>query len=151
MLKLKNVTLIALTSVKIDKTIKALEYSSKDIDFGAIKLVSDIKPDNLPNNIQYEKCPKMSNIDEWNYAAIYELGKHVDTDFAILIHDDGYIINASSWKDEFYNYLVLRTSRKPFQILLAKFLPCNIRLSSNNRSLPAAELIRIPALTPSAP
>jgi hypothetical protein len=104
MLKLKNVTLIALTSVKIDKTIKALEYSSKDIDFGAIKLVSDIKPDNLPNNIQYEKCPKMSNIDEWNYAAIYELGKHVDTDFAILIHDDGYIINASSWKDEFYNY-----------------------------------------------
>ncbi len=104
MLDLKNVTLIALTSVKIPQTINALEYSKKDINFGAVKLVSDIKPDNLPYDIIYEYAPKMSNIDEWNYAAIYELGKHVDTDFAILIHDDGFIVNHSSWRQEFLEY-----------------------------------------------
>lgn len=104
MLKLPNVTLIALTSIKLEKTIKALEYSCKDIEFGAIKLVSHEKPENLPYNIQFEECPKMSNIDEWNYAAIYELGKHVDTEFAILIHDDGFIVNADSWRPEFLEY-----------------------------------------------
>ena len=41
MLNLKNVTLIAITSVKLEKTIKALEYSCRGINFGSIKLVSD--------------------------------------------------------------------------------------------------------------
>ena len=46
----------------------------------------------------------MSNIDEWNYAAIYELPKHVDTEFAMLIHDDGFVVNPESWRDEFLEY-----------------------------------------------
>jgi hypothetical protein len=104
MIKLENITLIALTSVRVPQTIKALEYSCKDIKFGAIKLISDVKPDNLPLSITHEFCPKMSNIEEWNYAAIYELGKHIDTEFAILIHDDGFIVNPSSWRDEFLEY-----------------------------------------------
>ena len=104
MLELKNITLIALTSIKLDKTIKALLYSCKGIEFGAVKLVSHVKPDNLPDSIQHEFCPKMSNIDEWNYAAIYELPKHVDTEFCILIHDDGFIVNPESWRDEFLEY-----------------------------------------------
>lgn len=104
MLKLKNVTLIAFTSVKLEKTIKALLYSCKDIEFGAVKLVSDIKPDNLPAPIVHEYCDKMSNINEWNYAAIYKLGKHIDTEFAMLIHDDGFVVNADSWRQEFFDY-----------------------------------------------
>jgi len=104
MLKLENITLIAITSVRIEKTIKALEYSCRDIKFGSIKLVSHEKPENLPDFITYENCPKMSNINEWNYAAIYELPKHVTTEFCILIHDDGFIVNSSSWRDEFLEY-----------------------------------------------
>ena len=82
MLKLENVTLILMTSVNLDASIKALLHSSKDIEWGTIKLVSHEKPDNLPDTITHEFCPKMSNIDEWNYAAIYELPKHVDTEFS---------------------------------------------------------------------
>lgn len=104
MVNLENVTLIALTSVKLEQTVKALEYSCKGIKFGQVKLVSDIKPDNLPNYITHEFTNKMSNIDEWNYATIYELGKHVDTEFAILIHDDGFIVNPELWQDDFLNY-----------------------------------------------
>lgn len=104
MLNLENVTLVSLTSVRIPQAIKALEYSCKGITFGSVKLISDIKPDNLPDYIIHEFCPKMSNIEEWNYAAIYELGKHIDTEFAILIHDDGFIVNPSSWRDEFLEY-----------------------------------------------
>ena len=104
MLKLENITLVILSSIKIDKSIKALEYSSKDIQWGSVKLISDIKPDNLPDFIHHEFCPKMSNIDEWNYAAIYELPKHIETDYCMLIHDDGFVVNADSWRDEFLDY-----------------------------------------------
>jgi hypothetical protein len=104
MLKLENVTLILMTSVNLGGSVKALIHSSKGIEWGAIKLVSHEKPDNLPDAITHEFCPKMSNIDEWNYAAIYELPKHVDTEFSILIHDDGFVVNPESWRPEFLDY-----------------------------------------------
>ena len=104
MLNLENITLVALTSIKLEKTIKALEYSCRGIKFGSVKLVSDERPEILPHYITHEYCPKMSNIDEWNYASIYELPKHIDTEFCILIHDDGFIVNSESWREEFLNY-----------------------------------------------
>jgi len=102
--KLEKVTLALLTSIRFEESIKAIEYSCKDLEFEEVKLISDVKPEGLPDYIKHEFCPKMSNIDEWNYAAVYELPKHIDTEYVILIHDDGFIVNASSWKDEFLNY-----------------------------------------------
>lgn len=104
MINLPNITLIGITSIRLDQTIKALEYSCRGITFGKVKLVSDVKPLMLPVGIRHEFCPKMSNIDEWNYAAIYELPKHVDTDFAILIHDNGFVVNPQAWRPEFLDY-----------------------------------------------
>ena len=104
MLDLKNITLVVLSSVRLEKSIKALEYSCRDITWGAIKLVSHTKPDNLPDFIQHEFCPKMSNLDEYSYACIYELPKHINTDFAMVIQDDGFVVNADSWREEFLEY-----------------------------------------------
>jgi hypothetical protein len=104
MLNLENITLVALTSVKLENTVKALMHSSKDINFNCVKLISHEVPKNLPSQIQHEFCPKMSNIDEWNYAAIYELPKYINTEFCILIHDDGFIVNSDSWRSEFLEY-----------------------------------------------
>jgi hypothetical protein len=104
MKKLSNITLIALTSVRLPQTIKALEYSCKEIEFGKVKIASDVKPDYLPDFIEHEYTEKSSNIDEWNYNIIYNLPKHVDTEFALLIHDNGFVVNPESWRDEFLEY-----------------------------------------------
>lgn len=103
-LDLSRVTLIAVTSVRIEDHVKALEYSAKNIKFGAVKIVSNTKPENLPSYITYEHIDKISNIDEWNYAMIYKLGQYIDTEFAMIVHDDGFIINPQSWRPEFFNY-----------------------------------------------
>jgi hypothetical protein len=104
MLDLNNITLVALTSVRLEQTIKALQHSSLKINFGDIKLLSDIKPDNLPDNITHEYVPKCNNIDEWNYHIIYTLPKYIETDYIILIHDNGFIVNPEVWTDEFLKY-----------------------------------------------
>ena len=65
MIKLPDVTLAACTSTYIEATIHSLLYSAKDIEFGAVKLISDTKPDFLPKKITWEYCPKMSNINEY--------------------------------------------------------------------------------------
>lgn len=85
MLTLPNVTLIALTNQDFDGHKHAIDESCRDINFGAVKLIWD------------EKC---ISIDEWNRKIIYELHNYVDTEFAFLIHADGYVINPQSWRDE---------------------------------------------------
>lgn len=89
MLKLPNVTLIALTNRDFEGHKRALEKSSEEIEWGARKIIWD-------ENIK--------DIDDWNYKIIYELHNYVDTDFAMLIHADGYVINPQAWKDEFLDY-----------------------------------------------
>jgi len=104
MLELPNVTLAILTSVGIEPSIAALEYSSCEINFGSVKFISHERPEKLPRFVEYSECPEMSSIDDWNKAVIYELPKHIDTEFVMLIHADGFVVNPESWRDEFLDY-----------------------------------------------
>jgi hypothetical protein len=101
---LSRVTLVAITSVDIENHIKALQYSCRNIKFGAVKLICHERPENLPDGISYHHIERMSNIDDWNYSVIYKLGDYVDTEFALLVHSDGFVINPNSWRDEFFDY-----------------------------------------------
>lgn len=89
MLRLPDVTLIALTSRKFEEHGRALDKSCVGIEFGAVKLIGrqDIK-----------------SIDDWNRVIIKDLYKYVDTSHALLVHADGYIINPHLWKDEWLKY-----------------------------------------------
>lgn len=88
-LQLPNVTLICLTNKDFEGHKRAIDKSCEGIEWGAVKLIWD---------------EKITSIDNWNYKIIYELHNYIDTEFAMLIHADGYVINPSSWKDEFLDY-----------------------------------------------
>lgn len=89
MLQLPNVTLIALTNRDFEGHKRALDKSCEGIEWGGVKLIWD---------------EKITGIDEWNRKIIYELHNYIDTEFAMLIHADGYVINPQAWKDEFLAY-----------------------------------------------
>ena len=89
MLKLPQITLIALGSVNIEGMFNALEYSKRGIEWGAVKLITEIP------------C---KTIDEWNYVVIFDLRRYVETDFCMLIHPDGFVVHLESWRDEFLHY-----------------------------------------------
>lgn len=89
MLKLPNVTLCCFGSEKYrDQQQEALDYSSIGIEFGAVKNII------VPTN----------TIDEWNRAVVFDLGDHIDTEYALLIHPDGGIGNPSAWDDKWLEY-----------------------------------------------
>ena len=84
-LKLLNVTLCAFGSEKYkDQHQKMLDYSSRNIEFGAIKNII------VPTN----------SIDEWNRAVVFDLGDYIETDYALLVHADGGIGEPELWHDE---------------------------------------------------
>lgn len=87
-IKLPQITLVAVTSVDKKAHEQALEYSCEKIDFGAVKLL-DLNT---------------KNIDEWNKAIIYDLPEHIDTEYALLVHADGFVVNPESWNNDWLNY-----------------------------------------------
>lgn len=91
MLKLPNVTLIALTGVYYDvEGIKnAINKSCEGVEWGAVKVIGD---------------SRITNVDTWNKMIIYDLWRYVDTEYAFLFHGDGYVINPDAWRDDFLKY-----------------------------------------------
>ncbi len=89
MLRLPNVTLVLLTNRDFDGAKKAVDKSCEKIDFGDVKIIWD------------EKC---NSIDIWNKKMIVELPKYILTSHALVIHQDGYVINPELWRDEWMQY-----------------------------------------------
>ena len=103
-LQLPNVTLVAMTSVNIRATVKALAYSCRKIDFGVVTFICHKKPYFLPKYIEYQHIDKIDEIDKFNYDMIYEMYRYIHTDFCLLVHADGFVVNPDSWRDEFLDY-----------------------------------------------
>lgn len=64
--KLPDVTLVAMTSVDIYETLKAMEYSMREIEFGDAVIVTHKKPLFMPKGIRYSHTDKLDNIDKFN-------------------------------------------------------------------------------------
>lgn len=108
MIELKNITLICVDGRMSPKenldSFKSLLYSSKDINFGEIKLISCINhPISNDKNIEFIKIPPMS-ISEYNNFIIKKLYDYVDTEYVIIVQNDGFILNYHLWVDDFLNY-----------------------------------------------
>ena len=103
-LYLPDVTLTAVTSVKVGPTIMALLYSMREIEFGDVLLITHRRPFLLPRGIHYRHIRKLKEINDFNHAMIYEVGAYIGTKFMLLIHYDGFVVNPQSWDDEFLKY-----------------------------------------------
>lgn len=89
MLYLPNITLILLTNRDFKGAKRAIDQSSEGISWGDAKIIWD------------EKC---DSIAAWNRKVIYELPKYVFTTHALLIHQDGYVINPEKWNPDWLSY-----------------------------------------------
>lgn len=103
-LQLPNVTLVAMTSVKVMETVKAMKYSMRGIDFGDAVFISHHKPLYLPKTIRFGYTSKLTNIDHFNYKMLYELGDYIHTDYAMIVHYDGFVVHPEMWQDAFLEY-----------------------------------------------
>ncbi len=101
-LELPTITLVMMGTINLEGHIKALEYSCQGVHFGKVKLIT-----NTPfthNFIEYCYIDPIKGIDQWNHDIVFKLGDYIDTEFALLIHPDGFVVHPECWKDEFLSY-----------------------------------------------
>jgi glycosyltransferase involved in cell wall biosynthesis len=103
-LTLPNVTLVAVATRNVEETLKALLYSCKDISFGKVKLLSHYTPYCNNEIVDFVRINQMKNINEWSHFIVYDLGAYIDTDYILLVHADGFVVNANEWRSEFLNF-----------------------------------------------
>lgn len=103
-LQLSKVTLVAVSSVHMYETVRALLYSMKDIEFGEVLLLSHQKPFYLPETIHFKKIDRLCNVDDYSHFCVYRLGDYINTEYALIVHHDGFVVNPQSWREDFFDY-----------------------------------------------
>jgi hypothetical protein len=100
-INLPNITLVAVACVRVKETVKAIEKSCSSINFGSVKLITheEIRS-KFFETIQIHKL----DYEQYNKFVVYELHKYIDTEFALIIQDDGFVTGPYQWRDEFLEY-----------------------------------------------
>lgn len=86
-----------------DAAIFALEESIKQLEGSKGLLLSPNKPENLPDYIEHKEIPKLG-YHEYSLFVIYALHQFINTDYVIIVQDDGWVVNGSAWRDDFFDY-----------------------------------------------
>lgn len=104
-LLLEEVTLVAVTSVAIAATLRAIRKSMEQARFGSVLLLSDHPPpDKLEEAITWRRIAPLRSRDEYSHFIIDHLAENIETRFALIVQWDGYILDGSHWQKEFLNY-----------------------------------------------
>ncbi len=91
---------MAIDCVDVAGALRALDISSQEIEFGAVKFLTSLPTDD-PREVE---IPHIGSIEAFSEFCIKNLKDYVDTDFVLLVQQDGFILNPDSWEDEFLNY-----------------------------------------------
>ena len=98
MIDLKNITLVAIGSTKIEYTLKAIDICKKYANFYDIKYLTDVDTEHTV------KINKLNSIKDYDYFVVKQLPKYIDSDYVLTVHWDGFIVNPDSWTDKFFEY-----------------------------------------------
>jgi len=100
-----SITLFAIdgTGTELDCYLKIFDLCSKEFNFKKYTIVT--ASENIPtsDNIQFFKINKL-NYKEYQSFCVLETAKYIDTDYALFIQSDGFVVNGSNWNPEYLNY-----------------------------------------------
>ena len=94
------IDLITVNTNRVQDGINALNFSSKEIEFNNILLLSN---EDVYGNFNLVKKKKLNNVEDYN-KIILSLNNYISSDFALVIQHDGHVINPSKWSKNFLNY-----------------------------------------------
>lgn len=100
--ELDKVTIVCVDCYNYGKAVSALQKCNQQVIAKRTVLLTDIEL--KIDGIEVVQIPTIKTKEEYSTFIIKELYKYFDTEFVLVVQHDGYIINADSWDDDFYNY-----------------------------------------------
>lgn len=57
-----------------------------------------------PQEFQVVQIPRLNGMSQWNYFVNYEVPRHINTEFCMSVHEDGFPICPELWNERFLQY-----------------------------------------------
>ena len=96
----KDVTLIAVDCVNVERVVKSFDISLSYVKFKNVKFLTS-----LDNNLSYSvKIKPIKTIVDYSKFMIKDLYKYVNTKFCLVTQHDSWICNPDVWDDDWFNY-----------------------------------------------
>lgn len=99
-INLPSVTLLGIDCLDIERLSIAMNVSQKNIQFGATKLLSSLKTEDK----RLITIPEIKTVDAYSLFCIKSLLEYVETENALIVQHDGFILNPNTWRDDFLEY-----------------------------------------------
>jgi hypothetical protein len=99
-IRLKNVTLLGIDCVNIERLQAAIDLCQEDFEFAQVKILSSLKSED--KNVL--RIKEIASLEEYSKFIISELVNYIDTPYVLVVQYDGFILNPEQWTDEFLNY-----------------------------------------------
>ena len=100
---LHSVTIVAVATQDTYAAVKALDYSQSSIVFADALLVSN-KKFGSAKPYRHVSIDPFDNVGEWGRFIVFNLVDHINTEYILLIHEDGFVVNPQSWDDSWLGY-----------------------------------------------
>jgi hypothetical protein len=102
MLSLPRVTLCCIDCANHDLALAALEQCVRKCTFARVLFITD--RDFAIDGIECVRIPPIASRQAYSRFVMKELAGYIDTDFALLVQWDGFVVNAAAWSEEFQDY-----------------------------------------------
>jgi len=99
-INLPSVTLMCIDCVDAQRALSVLEVCQKEINFGSVKLLTSIPIENK----YVVKIKPLNSLIAYSIFMMSKCYQYIDTEFVLISQRDGFIINPSSWDDNFLKY-----------------------------------------------
>lgn len=144
----RDITVVAVSGIDPTSAVRALELSIDRIHFKQALLISHTSPDTLDERITFRQClpTELQNRDRKNttdYSRFiaYELAKYIETEYALIVHNNAHVLRPEKWDDEFYNYDYIGAPWKPGKHFTDAGI--NIRVGNGGFSFRSKRLLNI--------
>ncbi len=102
---LSQVTLVAVSSVALDATARALALSIDQARFARAVLFADrAPPAGLPDGVVWHKIAPVTSRAVYSRFLFHDLARHITTSHVLVVQWDGYILDHGAWDPAFLDY-----------------------------------------------
>ncbi|MCR6479460.1 hypothetical protein NU688_25100 [Variovorax sp. ZS18.2.2] len=100
----KKITLVSVTGLPDARgAAMALQHSQAQMPGARALLCSPQAPANLAPGIAHVPIASL-NYHEYGWFMMFALWRVVQTEFALVVQEDGWVVNADNWRDEFLDF-----------------------------------------------
>jgi len=96
------ITLVAVDCAYPELAAKALARSARALPVARTLLLTD--RDLVYPGVEVQRIAPIRSRAAYSQFVLKELGAHIQTDYALVVQWDGFVIDGSAWADEFWNY-----------------------------------------------